>query len=500
VSSPPPGWTRYLVPRVQDLVFLSVFYLAILLGPSFLGDGDPGKHVLIGEQIVAHRSPQVYNDYSYTLSGLPIPTTEWLSELIFALAHRLAGLDGVVLLSALIVATTFTVVFRETVAGGAFYSVAAFLVIWGVLASLFHWLARPHLITWLLLAIWTPLMLRLARGEPVRHWVFPVLMLLWANMHGGFALGILVWGACLGSWTYRYYFEKPRPPTKTLRNLVIVGGTSILVTLVNPAGLRLWASIFGHVGSSGLMNRHAEWQSPNFHEPNTLPFLLFLALILLVLGRAGRRISLEMSLLLAGFSVLGLYSVRNAPYLVIIAIPTCALLASAILSDLFPTLGKADSNIRSMERGVGGILWPVLICLAVAGSVISGHPLDATRQGNNFNPALFPARALDWLESHPQKGNMFNHFPWGGYILYREWPRYRVFIDGQTEFYGPELTEEYASVAALNGDWQGVLDRYSIAWVIVPTGGVLAQLADSYPPWRVLYQDETATILRRTAP
>jgi hypothetical protein len=195
VQLPPDGSSTF-IPRVQDLVFLAVFYLAILLGPSLLGDGDPGKHILIGEQIIANRSPQVYNDFSYTLTGRPIPTTEWLSELVFALAHRSALLDGVVLLSALIVATTFTLLFKESVGDGAFFPVAAVLVLWGVLASLFHWLARPHLLTWLLLALWTPRMLRVARGEPVRLLIFPALMLLWANLHGGFTLGILVWCAC----------------------------------------------------------------------------------------------------------------------------------------------------------------------------------------------------------------------------------------------------------------------------------------------------------------
>jgi hypothetical protein len=135
------------------------------------------------------------------------------------------------------------------VAGGAYYSVAAVLVLWGVLASLFHWLARPHLITWLLLAVWTPLMLRLSRGEPVRLWVFPALMLVWANTHGGFPLGLLVWAACLAGWSYQYLLAGPRPSTKIFRDLLIVGVTSALVTLINPAGSSLWSSVVSHVGA-----------------------------------------------------------------------------------------------------------------------------------------------------------------------------------------------------------------------------------------------------------
>jgi hypothetical protein len=248
------------------------------------------------------------------------------------------------------------------------------------------------------------------------------------------------------------------------------------------------------------MRLHVEWQSPNFHEFSTLPFLLFLAWLLFVLALAGRRLSLELSLLLAGFTALGLYSVRNAPYLVIVGLPVCALLTSSILGGLLPGLKRAEDNIRNRESSLRGILWPVVISFTVGVTLLAGHPLDAGRQGNRFDPALFPARAMDWLEHHPQSGNMFNHFPWGGYILYREWPDYRVFIDGQTEFYGAELTEEYASVAALSGDWQGVLDRHQIDWLIVPTDSALGRLAGSHPEWKVLYEDETATILRRADP
>jgi hypothetical protein len=89
---------------------------------------------------------------------------------------------------------------------------------------------------------------------------------------------------------------------------------------------------------------------------------------------------------------------------------------------------------------------------------------DQKQLGNAYDPEKFPVAAVNWLETHPQDGEMFNYFIWGGYLLYREWPDLQVFIDGQTDFYGETLSREYLSVLALTrsgrkslpaGTWTG---------------------------------------------
>ena len=92
---------------------------------------------------------------------------------------------------------------------------------------------------------------------------------------------------------------------------------------------------------------------------------------------------------------------------------------------------------------------------------------------------------------------MFNYFPWGGYLLYRQWPGTLVFIDGQTDFYGEALTREYEQVITLNDNWQVVLERYQVSWALLPKSAALTKALTNNADWKVLYQDDTATILRR---
>lgn len=91
---------------------------------------------------------------------------------------------------------------------------------------------------------------------------------------------------------------------------------------------------------------------------------------------------------------------------------------------------------------------------------------------------------------------MFNYFPWGGYLLYRLYPEYRVFIDGQTDFYGEALTREYETVITVAPGWEQVLARYAVNWVIIPAEQPLGQ-ALRQAGWQEIYRDAAAVILRR---
>ncbi len=94
---------------------------------------------------------------------------------------------------------------------------------------------------------------------------------------------------------------------------------------------------------------------------------------------------------------------------------------------------------------------------------------------------------------------MFNHFIWGGYILYRMWPHETVFIDGQTDFYGEALMREYFDVIDLNATWEDVLDKHAVSWMLIPRNEGLAKYLYSVDDdaWHVIYADETAVIFRR---
>ncbi len=203
---------------------------------------------------------------------------------------------------------------------------------------------------------------------------------------------------------------------------------------------------------------------------------------------------------------MALYSVRNVPLFAIVAMPFLAGLLSEWLAShhhrlkALERLYHADRRILDIDLKLRGAFLPgITIVLALAG-LRSGMELDFQRAGNRFDPRVFPVEATDWLVKHPQAGRPFNYFPWGGYLLYRLWPNQTVFIDGQTDFYGEELTRQYEQVLTLSPGWEDILEQYAVDWVIFPAGEALAVELRGQPGWTMLYEDPTAIIFGRSGP
>lgn len=485
------------MPRMQDLVFIMVFLLGIILGPRFFGDGDPGRHIIIGKIIVTEHTIPKTDIFSFTKTEQSLTTTEWLSEALYAVPYLFMGLNGVVLLAAILIAVTITLMFRETVIQSNSYLVAGLLAFLAIAATFFHWLARPHLFSWLVLAIWVPAMDRVVRGEKVPIWQFPLIMLVWANLHGGFIVGFLVWFAYLAGWIVEYLFNKDsRPTSDVFKRLLAIGVLSFLASLVNPSVLKLWSNVFGHVGNGTLMQLQIDWRSPDFHAPNVWPFLFLIALMLFALAIQKRKPSSGQLFLLMGLTLLGLYSVRNIPFFVIACSPIIGGLLGLRLADLkiFENISK---NIHAMQAILRGMTWSLLAVILISVALLSGQKFDSDKIGNTFNPDQFPVHAADWLVANPQTGNMFNEFSWGGYLLYRLWPEQRVFIDGQTDFYGAELVKEYLTTLRGQDNWQTILQKYDVSWAIIPTDIPMVEALQDKLGWQIIYQDHTATILRK---
>jgi len=491
-----PTILKYIFPRLQDFVFITVLVLGVILGPRFFGDGDPGRHIVIGEIIITEGYIPQADIFSHTRPGLPLTTTEWLSEVLYAAAHLFMGLDGVVLLAIILIAVTITLVFRETASRSGSYLAAFLFVFWMIAATLFHWLARPHLFSWLLTAVWTVAVPRLARGEKTLLWQFPLLMLVWVNLHGGFIVGFLILLAYLAGWGLDRILDKENPPSPdVIKRLSLVSIVSLLVSLLNPAGLRVWNNVIGHVGDKTLMALQIDWHSPDFHTPNAWPFMLLVISLIFALFIKKKRLDSGQALLCAGLAALAFYSTRNIPFFAIACFPVLG----EALRDA-GVLRKSDGGISALQRELRGATWSILATVIVAFLLLTGKTLDTYKLGNTFNPISFPVDAVTWLEEHPQSGNVYNEFTWGGYVLYRLWPETKVFIDGQTDFYGADLTEEYLTVLNAQENWESILDKYGVEWVLIPRSVAIAGQLKLEAEWTFLYEDDIAVIMRKDAP
>jgi hypothetical protein len=197
--------------------------------------------------------------------------------------------------------------------------------------------------------------------------------------------------------------------------------------------------------------------------------------------------------LLVGMAGLGFLMARNIPLFAIAAIPILSLWTKESLQAQNKWI-KLEERIAELQKPLQGIFWPALLGLGFI-LLIGGRQVVQKDTLLHFDPSVFPVQAANWLEEHPQTGQMFNEFNWGGYLLYRLWPEQRVFLDSQTDFYGEALVRKYEQAITASAGWENVLSRYNVSWVILPQKARLISVLEK-EGWVTIYKDDTAVILK----
>ncbi len=491
-----PVIAAVLIPRIGEVLFIAIFIALIGLGPKLMNvDGDLGRHITLGDYIISSRSIPTKDVFSHTKLGDPLTPHEWLAEVIFSLAHRAAGLDGIVWITALIIGYTFWLVYKQSLNLSSMSLLALAGAILAAAASSLHWLSRPHIFTVLFTIIWTTELEKLHIGSRKNWVVFPVIMLVWVNTHGAFIAGILIWACYFVGLLIDQKFS-----WQGVKPYLWIGLSSLIVSLINPDGLGIWKTGFGFLGNRYLVSHTAEYLPPDFHQISTWPFLLLIVLSIGVLAISNKKMNGSHVLLLSGWTAMSLYSARNIPLYAVIVVPILVTVGADYLqrnkdkgaSEKFIAL---QSRLMDIEKSLKSGFWSGIVVVAVGLMLMRGYTLDFQNEGNQFLDDVFPVQAVDWIEKNQLPGEGFNYFPWGGYLLYRTWPEKLVFIDGQTDFYGEELTRKYEKVITVSPGWEDVLLEYQVRWVLMPTQSELIQHLQKLGDWDKVYQDQFTTIM-----
>lgn len=492
---------RALLPSLEILLFGLVFYISLFFMPDMLNsDGDLGRHLTVGQYILDTRDIPAQDFLSHTRAGEPLVLHEWLSEVVYAVAYRAAGLNGVAWLTALLLALIYLVLAIGLRALSVSAPIAFLAAFASYLTGMIHHLPRPHLFTLFFFTVFVLLLERYRRAQierPAEHSLPMVglgyllalipIMLLWANLNGAFVLGFLV----LGIYIVGTLLERE------LRHTAILTGAlaaTMLASLLNPYGAGLLQHVVAFMGNRFLVDNTVEYLSPDFHNISAWMFAAWILFSIILFGRLATLVSWTHLLLIAAWAGLGLYSARNIPnYAQVAAIVTAPALEGWVLS-LAPALRVRLKNFNQIASWGSGWGWGLVIVLLLVNVQAYGGNFDARAQGNTFTTRAFPVNAVNYLEKNLPPGNMFNEYTWGGYLEYRLFPKANVFIDGDNDFFGEALVREYLNVINARGDWEGILEKYNVAWVIVPPPRPLANELARSKEWREVYRDEGAGV------
>ena len=489
---------RFLMPRMEYILFAAIFWGIAATGPILLNsDGDLPRHLLVGKLIRTTKTVNLNDIFSYRTTGYPSFPHEWLSQVILSIFNDLLGLGGVVLFAALIVMLVWAIIYYDVLQRSNSLMISIVFTGLGVGTSLIHILPRPHLFSYLFTVLWILVLQKIYKDKLQSWWLLPILMLVWVNLHGMFVLGIVIGGIYLVG----DFFETPSKTwfTSTRTKSMLAGGVlSILASFLSPSGIGIWGAIASLSGNAYIKSRIPEYQSANFQMAETWPFILILLLTIMSFSRSNNKVTWRHVFLVTAFAGVALYSSRMLPFFAIVAVPIAAQSISEWLKKDYPSsrLWSTESNINAINQTSNGLVWVLIVVIAVGTLFRFNIPIDAGNKGNTFDPKFFPVDAVTWLKSNPQSGHVFNEFDWGGYMLLKLWPQYQIFMDGHTHIYGEKLTREYEQVITLSSGWESIFDKYQITWAIVRVQSpVVKALEDK--GWKILYQDTTAIILSK---
>lgn len=527
-----PAWVRLFLPSVSDIVFVAILAVLVFtsLSGRLLGDAGIGWHIRTGQLILAtHAVPRV-DVFSATMQGKQWFAWEWLYDLLVGWLEQKAGLNGVVWFTAAVIAAVFAWSFRLLVLRSTDLFIALVSMLLAASASMIHFFARPHVLSWLLVLVWFWLLDSFDRRGGRLVWLLPFLMLVWVNVHGGFLTGFVLlaiyWIGAVWQWftlgehKFDELLMKSRA-AKQASTLALIGLVSLAATLVNPHGWRLHVHIYGYLSNRFLMDHIEEFQSPNFHGAAERCFagLLLLTLVALATKTRPLRLSEELLIVFAAFS--GLYASRNIPVssllLVLIVSP---LLSSAVCawrigsharriqarqaSSTFGPSGSATAptfleRMGAMELSLHGHLWAVAALLATGWAVAhDGHLGKHLTMYAHFDSRRFPDRAVDYLEKSNQPNVVLAPDYWGGYLIYRLYPNARVAVDDRHDLYGEQFLKSYLKLIRVEPGWEELLRQYDIQCVLAPQGSALNDILALQGTWREVYRDEVAVVLMRS--
>lgn len=452
-------------------------------------DPDLGWHLKTGE-IIAHTRHIFHSDsYSFTRTGQPWINHEWLSDLLMYELYRAGGTASLIILFAAVSAGAFLIVFLRCV--GKPY-LAGVVVIWGALASASSWGVRPQIFSLLLASIFLWILERSESNATILWWTLP-LTVLWVNLHAEFAVGIALIALFLvGSLLDCIFgFTTWAQTASSLRNLTLALGFCLALVPLNPYGPKMYLYPWHTLSSPAMATYIQEWMPPDFHQTMYLPFLLLVLALFAAAGISRLRIRLRDILLLSVMLFAGLRSVRHIPIFAIVAAPILARFVQDLLERWNIHLAGGTSPARGVFALNAVILSGFLLFVALwVSSIIRREP--------RIEAEKFPVQAVSFLSQNKLPGPLFNHYNWGGYLIWKLYPQYEVFVDGRADLYGDQFLDNLAGMYFVQNQWQQKFDAWQIRTVMLPPEAPLIAALRLQSGWKQVYEDKQAVILERT--
>ncbi|MBN1263448.1 MAG: hypothetical protein JW991_03780 [Candidatus Pacebacteria bacterium] len=477
------------------LLLWGIFYVA---ARQFL-DPDLGWHLKTGEWIWQNRRLPEKDLFSYTMPDYSWRLHSWSGTLIFYLINQQWGYQGMLLFSSLVLALAFWLA-----AGPKKIVLSWFPLSLASLAGLSFVAPRPRVIGILLAAVVFGC-LRISWSKPAWLLLVPPVFGIWANLHGGFPLGLVIFFWAIISQLI-LFFKQKKKLSPFLGWLGLAFLFSVGATLINPYGFGFYQEVFGEMaGGQKVHLRIGEWLPYSQFDP---AMIVFTSLFLVLAFFLKKSLSFWEKTVSFGLLLATLFSARFLIYYLLFALPLLVRLIKDFLK-LVSSHERFQLLVLKKSWFLGGIV--TLFLVSLTGRLISFGGLSEKR--------FYPQGAVAFLGQEKISGNLFSIYNWGGYLIWK-FPGKRVFVDGRMLIWqedGYSAFEQELRLKRGEEDFQAVFEKYQISHALLAVGESASDpllvsfknfLGKTTPNfdlgqellaknWRLIYKDEVAQVLEK---
>lgn len=489
------------------LAFATVF-IALLYFLRPIYDTDFFGHLATGKWIIENLSLPYYEPFAFTSPSEVGSwtrfslTSYWLSQTLYYAAYSLIGYSGIILVRDIAGAAIFYFMYRRGASSNRTILYCLLLISMVIVLRTYP-LERPQIFSFMFFSV---MLFLLSAPERKYFLLLPPVMIVWANMHGGHILGQVLIFLCIATEGLKFLNQGLGPmKAGNYRRFVIVGAVGILAAFVNPNTYRTLIELMFMTQKLG--SDIVELKSTVFVFRRSMEFqivLYWLMIVCVFLISLHKSLNRRPDITEIGmFAGLGFFSFTQLRYMGLFVI-WCVPVISQYLDRKFRSaLPRAALTAVTLSICAYAVFFRAEIR-----SLNNISNLRTQQWVSNY----FPESAVGFIRSVRPEGNMFNHFDWGGYLIWRLYPEKQVFIEGRA-FYEHVLSQS-SLIAAARPDHEAMsrplfkklIDDYGITFVLLPPFNLMGEMIPltlrllEDPAWAPVFLDRNAFIMMKDSP
>ncbi len=464
------------------LLPLLIILIIIFIHPVVGLDQDLGRHIKLGEIIWKNKSIPKTNLFSYTHPNFPFINHHWLPEVLFYLFQINFGFNSLIIFKTIILSLTFFILSYFTYKKAPHSLTIIFSLLSLMLFSRRSWI-RPEMFSYFFTSIYL-IALFLKKDTKIK-WILPLIQLVWVNSHIYFFIG-----PCLAFFYLIKNILDNKNKINKNKSSFFIFFLVCLSNLINPNFLKGAFYPFFVLKNYGyqIVENQTIFFMSRYTRSLYLPvfwLMLLLWIFSAALNRKKQNFFSVSSLLF--FTAMVFKAIRSSAFFALAFLPFTSINTYQFVRNIKPEMKKNLLYVPLV------LLLPLLFLLVIQ-----------KPETTSFGIKSKGKEGVDYVLKEKLQGPIFNNFDIGGYLIYRLYPDYKVFVDNRPEAYPKDFfRQEYIPAQNNPEKWEELEKKYGFKLVIfsktdiTPWGRKFTQWFPQKKDWKEVYSDDYLLIHKK---